>query len=186
MDNQTYYQLIPSRFGHAGLVWRRRSGKPPVVRIFLPKDIAAAEEDILLCFPGAQAGSCLATERLGLDMGQYLQGKPVEFALDDLDMGICSPFQREVLTRTWRVPRGTVITYGGLADMLNVSGAARAVGTALAHNPFALVIPCHRVVRSGGGLGGFGGGLNMKKALLEMEGVEFRASGKVAGCCIVG
>jgi methylated-DNA-[protein]-cysteine S-methyltransferase len=76
------------------------------------------------------------------------------------------------------------MTYGRLADLLGHSGAARTVGTALARNPFPLVIPCHRVVRSDGELGDFGGGTGMKQALLEMEGVEFAADGKVSSRCL--
>ncbi|MFH1910729.1 MAG: MGMT family protein, partial [Pseudomonadota bacterium] len=77
------------------------------------------------------------------------------------------------------IPRGRVMTYGGLAAKLGLPGGARAVGNALAGNPFPLVIPCHRVVRSGGDLGGFGGGTDMKKALLMLEGVVFDRQGRV-------
>jgi methylated-DNA-[protein]-cysteine S-methyltransferase len=66
-----------------------------------------------------------------------------------------------------------VTTYGRLAARLGAPGAARAVGNALARNPFPLIIPCHRCVLEGGQLGGFRGGLEMKRALLEMEGVVF-------------
>jgi methylated-DNA-[protein]-cysteine S-methyltransferase len=61
--------------------------------------------------------------------------------------------------------------------------AARAVGTALARNPFPVIIPCHRAIRGDGTLGGFGGGLKMKRALLEMEGVRFDRYGKVMDDC---
>jgi methylated-DNA-[protein]-cysteine S-methyltransferase len=67
-----------------------------------------------------------------------------------------------------------------VATRLGRPGAARAVGTALATNPFPLAIPCHRVIRSDGSLGGFGGGIEMKRALLAREGVEFRDAGHVA------
>jgi methylated-DNA-[protein]-cysteine S-methyltransferase len=71
------------------------------------------------------------------------------------------------------------MTYGGLAASVGVAGGARAVGNVMAGNPFPLVIPCHRVVRSGGSLGGFGGGAEMKKGLLRLEGVAFDAQGCV-------
>lgn len=178
------YQLIPSRFGQTALVWRRSSGRPPVVRIFLPRKRAAIEAAIRHAFPGAQSASSAATKRLAFKIGRYLEERPVDFTLDELDMSVCSAFHRQVLTRTWQIPRGKVVTYGGLADLLGRSGAARAVGTAMARNPFPLVIPCHRVVRAGGELGGFGGGTTLKKALLEMEGVEFAAAGKVSCRCL--
>ena len=62
---------------------------------------------------------------------------------------------------------------------MGIPGGARAVGMALASNPFPLVIPCHRVIRTDGSLGGFGGGLKMKKKLLGIEGVAFNEKGKV-------
>ena len=71
------------------------------------------------------------------------------------------------------------MTYGGLAARMGVPGGARAVGNAMAGNPFPLVVPCHRVIRGDGSLGGFGGGLKMKRALLEMEGVRFDSRGRV-------
>jgi methylated-DNA-[protein]-cysteine S-methyltransferase len=184
MDAQFYYQLIDSRFGQAGLVWRRTSGRPPVVRIFLPRKQGAVLAAIRRTFPGIKAASNAATKRLAFKIGRYLEGSLVDFTLDELDMSVCSPFQRQVLTRLHRVPRGKVVSYGGLAELVGHAGAARAVGMAMARNPFPPVIPCHRVVRSGGDLGGFGGGLPLKQALLAMEGVAFVASGKVNRRCL--
>ncbi|MBE9507936.1 MAG: MGMT family protein, partial [Chloroflexi bacterium] len=68
---------------------------------------------------------------------------------------------------------------GRIARHLGVKGGARAVGRALARNPFPIVIPCHRAIRSNGELGGYQGGLEMKRALLEGEGIEFTQRGKV-------
>ena len=70
-------------------------------------------------------------------------------------------------------------TYQRIAGHLGHPRAARAVGTALAHNPFPIIVPCHRAIRSNGTLGGFQGGVEMKRALLEMEGVLVDGSGRV-------
>jgi methylated-DNA-[protein]-cysteine S-methyltransferase len=91
----------------------------------------------------------------------------------------CSVFQRRVLLAEYAIPRGWVSTYGRIAAALGRPGGARAVGRALATNPFPLVIPCHRAVRAGGDLGGYQGGVAMKRALLTFEGVEFTEGGKV-------
>jgi len=72
-----------------------------------------------------------------------------------------------------------VSTYGRIARKLGLPRAARAVGNALARNPFPLIIPCHRAVRFDGSLGGYAGGVRMKKMLLELEGVEFDRHGRV-------
>src|SRR3990170_2399220 len=83
-----------------------------------------------------------------------------------------TPFQRAVWQAMLSIPRGATISYAELARRVGRPGAARAVGQAVGSNPVPLLIPCHRVVASDGGLGGFGGGLPMKRALLRQEGVE--------------
>lgn len=113
-------------------------------------------------------------------MRRSLAGEPVYVPTSLLDLGQCSAFQRRVLLAEYGIPRGRVTTYGRIAAGLGVPGASRAVGTALARNPFPIVIPCHRTVRSDGDPGGFRGGADMKRALLELEGVEFTPAGKVA------
>ncbi|MCU0651108.1 MAG: MGMT family protein [Candidatus Omnitrophica bacterium] len=87
-----------------------------------------------------------------------------------LDM--CPVFQRKVLKAMLSVPRGTTITYKEIAQKIGRPGAARAVGNALANNPFPIIIPCHRAIRSDGTLGGYQGGTKMKRALLKAEGAR--------------
>ncbi|WP_353850865.1 MGMT family protein [Acidithiobacillus sp.] len=84
-----------------------------------------------------------------------------------------TPFQRQVLKKLQEIPRGEVRSYGWLAKRLEHPRASRAVGNALAWNPFPFVIPCHRVIRADGRLGKYsGGGDNMKARLLAYEGVS--------------
>jgi O-6-methylguanine DNA methyltransferase len=80
-----------------------------------------------------------------------------------------TPFQQKVWQAALHIPTGQVISYQGLARMINHPAASRAVGTALGANPLIYFVPCHRIVRSDGSLGGFGAGLPLKKALLEAE-----------------
>ena len=82
------------------------------------------------------------------------------------------PFTRKVLRLTLQVPRGYVTSYGRLARLLNASKASRAVGLALASNPFPLLIPCHRVVRGDLALGGYSLGVKVKAEILKREGVR--------------
>ena len=78
------------------------------------------------------------------------------------------------------IPRGRVSTYKRIAAHLGSPTGARAVGNALAGNPFPIIIPCHRAVRSDMSLGGYQGGLSMKRRLLEMEGITFDDTGRIA------
>jgi methylated-DNA-[protein]-cysteine S-methyltransferase len=165
---------IDTPFGKVAIAWTASDITSSITRIDLPGELRDVSPPTgTLPFPSARL------EQLALQIRQFLSGGAVDFALEGFDMSGMSPFQRKVLLLCRRIPRGKVSTYGGLAGRLLIPRAARAVGTALARNPFPLVIPCHRVVRSGGDTGNFGGGRPMKKTLLQMEGVHFDTSGKV-------
>ncbi|MFZ1684500.1 MAG: methylated-DNA--[protein]-cysteine S-methyltransferase [Candidatus Zixiibacteriota bacterium] len=98
----------------------------------------------------------------------YFSGKLTRFDLDLEWYG--TPFQRQVLKEVAAIKYGSTRSYGEIARRIGSPGASRAVGTVNARNRIPLVIPCHRVVASGG-LGGYGGGLDMKRKLLTLEGV---------------
>ncbi|MBE0559192.1 MAG: methylated-DNA--[protein]-cysteine S-methyltransferase, partial [Proteobacteria bacterium] len=136
-------------------------------------------------FPGAVPGK-RGGDALCARVRAFLAGAKVDFSLDDLDFAGIGGFTRRVLTADHAIPRGRVMTYGGLAARLGIPGAGRAVGNVMARNPFPLIIPCHRVIGSDGGLHGFGGGLPMKRALLAMEGVAFDGRGRVLPEHIMG
>ncbi|KUM81946.1 methylated-DNA--[protein]-cysteine S-methyltransferase [Streptomyces curacoi] len=102
---------------------------------------------------------------------EYFAGRRHDFELP-LDWSLISGFNRQVLRELASgVPYGTVVGYGDLAGRVGQPGAAQAVGTAMGANPLPVVVPCHRVVESDGGIGGFGGGLETKRKLLALEGV---------------
>jgi methylated-DNA-[protein]-cysteine S-methyltransferase len=124
----------------------------------------------LLEVPGAQLGSSRLAEPVRR-LAAYFAGTLREFDLP-LDWSLTSGFNRQVLRElNDGVPYGTVVGYGDLARRVGQPGAAQAVGTAMGSNPLPVVVPCHRVVESDGGLGGFGGGLETKRVLLALEGV---------------
>lgn len=100
---------------------------------------------------------------------EYFAGERASFDLP-VDLGELSPFQRRVLEAARRLDHGQVVPYAELARRIGRPKAYRAVGNALGKNPVAIVVPCHRVVRSDGGLGGYGGGVEYKEALLRLEG----------------
>ncbi len=104
-------------------------------------------------------------------LAEYFAGARNTFDLP-LDLSGATAFQRKIYTRLVEIPFGRVVSYGDLADELGDPGAARAVGQAVGANPLPVVIPCHRVVRSDGRLGGFSGGLVRKVELLRLEGMD--------------
>jgi len=106
------------------------------------------------------------------DLQKYFAGEKVDFTCYPIDWKGYTPFRRDVLRETAVIPYGEVRTYKELAAAVGSPRGSRAVGGVMAYNPLPLIIPCHRVVRSDGSLGGFGGGLALKAKLLELEGVE--------------
>ena len=105
------------------------------------------------------------------ELADYFAGRRTEFTLPIDLSAVHGPFQRRVLKRLSRLPFGRVISYGELATRAGSPRGARAVGAAMAANPMPVVIPCHRVIESRGKLGGYTGGVSMKKKLLTHEGV---------------
>jgi methylated-DNA-[protein]-cysteine S-methyltransferase len=161
----------PTPFGPLAVIWTDAGAPFQVIRVLIPRPDLPADVRVRKLYPEAEAGSCAGIDKLARDMLAFLEGADVRFSLALTDLKACSPFQRSVLRAEHAVPRGKVTTYGSLAAHLGRPGASRAVGNALANNPFPIIVPCHRAVRSDGGLGGFQGGLAMKRALLAIEGV---------------
>ena len=115
-----------------------------------------------------EAPAELDEARRELDL--YFAGKLTEFDLP-LDWQLSKDFRRKVLRAIARIPYGQTRSYTEMATSAGNERAVRAAGTACGTNPLPLVVPCHRVLRSGGALGGYGGGLPMKEGLLRLEGV---------------
>ncbi|HEX6688953.1 MAG TPA: methylated-DNA--[protein]-cysteine S-methyltransferase [Solirubrobacterales bacterium] len=115
-----------------------------------------------------EAPARLDEVRRQLDL--YFEGHLHEFDLP-LDWQLSRGFRRRALRAIDRIPYGKTRSYTEIARSAGNERAVRAAGTACGANPIPIVVPCHRVLRSGGALGGYGGGLPMKEALLELEGV---------------
>jgi len=99
---------------------------------------------------------------------RYFNGEKILFT-DRLDLSGATTFQRAVWKATLSIPYGETRTYAWVAQQMGKPRALRAVGKALARNPLPIIVPCHRVIASSGNLGGFSGGLALKKRLLELE-----------------
>ncbi|MFD8642998.1 methylated-DNA--[protein]-cysteine S-methyltransferase [Streptomyces zaomyceticus] len=146
-----------------------------LVRVEFHADAARREEMLgrltsrLGTTPVECASGLLAEPIRRLD--RYFAGEPGDVDLP-LDWSLTAGFNRTVLRELASgVPYGTVVGYGELARRVGQPGAAQAVGAAMGSNPLPVVVPCHRVVESDGGLGGFGGGTETKRQLLALEGV---------------
>lgn len=134
-------------------------------------------EDVVLTRIAHRAGprvvaSDTATRDIRESLAAYLEGDVASLDVPvDLSL-VTSRFRRKILDELVEVGRGDVTTYGELAVRAGFPGAARAAGTACGRNPIPIVVPCHRVVPAGGGVGNYGGGVQRKRFLLELEGAR--------------
>lgn len=172
--------VAPTPFGPVALVWTAIEGGPRIVRVLLSRPGASAARLAAGLYPDAGGGSCRAIDDIAAGIRDLLSGGRVAFSLDMAALATRPAFQQSVLRAEHAIPRGRVSTYGLIAARIGNPRAVRAVGRALATNPFPLIVPCHRAVRSDGALGGFQGGPAMKRTLLEMEGLAFDRAGRVA------
>ena len=175
-----YYQIVDVKKESIGIVWHFAGDKPQIENIFLP-----CPHNQLVAKIRREYSEISVTERkipggIAEQIAAVYSGAKIDFDHSLLNLAKLTKFPARVLKQTCKIPQGKVATYSGIAVKIGSPGAARAVGTALANNPFPLIIPCHRVVRSDGSLGGFGGGIKMKKELLNKEGVMFDEKGRVS------
>jgi methylated-DNA-[protein]-cysteine S-methyltransferase len=178
--NPPAFCLRTTPFGPVAILWSPWEDRPKISRILISHPKIPAGHTLKKSFPDAVASSCGEIDILIDQIEASLNGAVIEYSLDALRLDLSPPFYRRVLRANYAIPRGSVTTYKLLAEHLENPLGARAVGTAMATNPFPIVIPCHRVIRSDGSLGGYGGGTEMKRALLTREGVAFDAGGHVA------
>jgi O-6-methylguanine DNA methyltransferase len=118
-------------------------------------------------FGPAVEGHSPHLERLRAELAEYFAGRRRAFTVPLLTPG--TPFEERVWGELRRIPYGETLSYGAMARRLGIENGQRAVGTANGRNRIAIVVPCHRVINEGGGLGGYGGGLWRKSALLALE-----------------
>ena len=161
------FALLDSRLGAIVLVARE---KRLISLDIIRGNEAAARKRLREQYHGA-VESVKSFGKLPRLLDQFLRGVRVEFDVP-FDLGELGDFSRRVLLEVKKIPYGIVVSYASIGRRLGYPMAARAVGQAVGRNPVPIVIPCHRVVRSDGALGGFGMGLNLKKHLLALEGIR--------------
>ena len=164
--------------GLCGLAWTPRGVKA----LQLPEETPEATRARLMRKSGAPFERRPPDEisEIVMRVGKLLAGRAVDLSDIALDMDRVGAFEAQVYAAARFIPCGATRTYGQIARAIGEPGAARGVGQALGRNPFAIIVPCHRVVAANGKTGGFsaGGGVNTKLRILE---IERRAAGLSAG-----
>lgn len=174
-------RLFDTAIGCCGIAWSERG----VVGVQLPEADASATQALLgRRFPGAGPRSPPPEVMEAIAaITALLRGEHDDMPSIVLDWCGVPPFERSVYEAARRIAAGSTLTYGELARQLGAPGAARAVGQALGRNPYAPVVPCHRVLAAGGRPGGFSahGGLATKLRLLEIEEAPGFGAGSLFG-----
>ncbi|HSO33321.1 MAG TPA: methylated-DNA--[protein]-cysteine S-methyltransferase [Labilithrix sp.] len=166
--------LFETPIGSCGVSWNDAG----LTSVQLPEEDPTATRERLLERSGAAGPMATAKTTPGwvkdavARVREHLAGKPQDLARVPLDVSRVTPFNAKVLRAAQAVPAGRTATYGDLAGVVGSPGASRAVGRAMATNPWPVVVPCHRVVAASGGTGGFSayGGLVTKEKILQIEG----------------
>jgi methylated-DNA-[protein]-cysteine S-methyltransferase len=159
-----YYCAVPTPIGRI-LVAATEAG---LVRVSFRCSEASFTAELRERLDADPVRSSERTAAIVHQLRAYFAGERRRFDVQ-VDLRHLTPFQRRVLMATAEVPAGQVVSYGEIARRIGRPRGSRAVGQALGHNPVPIVVPCHRVVAAGG-LGGYTGGLDIKRKLLRLEG----------------
>lgn len=166
------FALFDTAMGRCGIAWGARG----IIGVQLPEaNEGVTRARVLQQCPDADETSPPPTVQYAIDgIVALLHGEIGDLSAIELDMDRVPPFHRRVYQVARTIAPGETMTYGEIAAQLGSPGSARAVGHALARNPFAIVVPCHRVLAAGDKLGGFSanGGTTTKLRLLSIERVR--------------
>jgi methylated-DNA-[protein]-cysteine S-methyltransferase len=173
------FLIRSSPFGPVTLLWSIYEGQPKIFRALLATPRVSAKHKVGKLFPDSKAATCSEIDVVADDIETFFEGEDIQFSLEIVRMDLCSEFQQKVLRAEHGIPRGAVSTYQRIARHVGRPKGARAVGKALATNPFPIIIPCHRTIRTDLTIGGYQGGIKMKRTLLQMEGIDFNETGHV-------
>jgi len=149
-----------------GIVWNEKDRRVKIIEMML---VDSSLNSVKKRYPEILIGRNKIIEKTIEDIKSSLCGRSVKFNIKILELSKLSGFQKKVLIFITKIPPGQTMTYGEVARKLGFPNAARAIGQALAKNPFPIIIPCHRVVKSNKNIGGFKGGVALKKKLLIIE-----------------
>ncbi len=168
---QNSHFIFATPFGDAAVLYREKPFS--MIRTVLPREnikkiMSAAEWGI----PGSNKNARAISEQIS----NYFKGKAIRIPWERMDMGTLTELEKYVLMTVAEIPYGETRTYKAVAESIGRHRAYRFVGTTLAKNPFPILIPCHRVIRSDLSVGKFGGGTELKQKMIELE-AEFKEIG---------
>ena len=159
--------IFPTCFGFAAIIYREQPFL--IIKIFLPRTNRQDLFESIKNKGWGKRGRHPEALSISESIVDYFTGKPIQPYWDHISMIGLTNLQQSVLVATTKIPYGALRSYQAIAVTIGRPRAYRSVGSALAKNPFPILIPCHRVIRSDNSIGQFGGGVALKRKLIELE-----------------
>lgn len=166
-EKKNYHVIFPTRFGIAGI--RYRNNPFALIGVHLPRDTRKSLIESLKKDLWGKFGSHRTAILISRTIIDYFKGQPIEPSWDWMPLNGFTELEQSVYKAVADIPYGQVRTYRHIAGQIRRPKAYRFVGNTLAKNPFPVLIPCHRVIRSDHTIGNFGGGSELKRRMIEME-----------------
>ncbi len=166
-NRQVFYHIVHTGFGYSALMFRERPFS--IIRVLLPRDDIRQIEKIVIEEFSGTPGIHQIVLKMSDSIIEYFNGKPLKISWKHLDLARFTELQKAVWTATAGIPYGEIKSYKDIAEEIGRPRAYRFVGTTLGKNPFPLLVPCHRVIKSDATIGQFGDGTDLKRRLIEFE-----------------
>jgi methylated-DNA-[protein]-cysteine S-methyltransferase len=163
-DSHFYHLFMETPIGEIALLYM--DGPFSLVTILLPSE---KKKTSCLGHPAGATGRSHPIRQIETLLKNYFKGRPIDPPWEIMSLDALTSLQKAVLNKTAEVPFGGLRSYRDIAMAIGRPGAYRFVGTTLGKNPYPILIPCHRIIRSDKGMGGFGGGIELKKRLIDFE-----------------
>ncbi|MBW1649801.1 MAG: methylated-DNA--[protein]-cysteine S-methyltransferase [Deltaproteobacteria bacterium] len=164
-----YHLIINTSYGYCAVIFT----KNPFIlkKVLLPeKKLKTIKEKILSTASSIEDKKNTDAKKIAFAIKNYFNnGCPIQIDRDILDLNNHPPFYKKILLKTAEIPFAEVCSYRDLSEAANNPKASRATGGAMATNPFPIIIPCHRVIKTDGSVGKFGGGSELKKKMINLE-----------------
>ncbi len=166
-NRQVFYHIVSTGFGYTALIFHNKPFS--MIRVLLPRDDLRLLEKIVIEEFRGKLGANASVLKMSDSIMEYFHGKPLKVPWKHLVLDRFTALQKAVWIATADIPYGELKSYKEVAIEIGRPRAYRFVGTTLGKNPFPLLIPCHRVIKSDHSIGQFGGGKNLKRRLIELE-----------------
>jgi len=171
IQNGLYYLKEQFCFGYFAIIY---SKMPFLINNIILTESDNNKFDLIIKKNKAVLNSCLEAKKVSIAINNYCNGHPIDISWDYLNFNNFTSLQKIVYKKCMQIPYGKTKTYKEIAIDVQRPRAYRFIGSCMAKNPFPIIIPCHRVIKSDGSIGNYSGGIMLKRKMLELEGKKVK------------